>query len=92
MEVVFRLQGLLAGHTYLGVSAMTSNRTRQMIRTDPYAVSNSGGDTVFTASLDEYMDAGDTVSWQVTVSGSTKVIDLRQVSSTSAYMSFRLIG
>jgi hypothetical protein len=80
LSFVVSLDQLAAGHTSLLIQINTSNLTNiQTFRFNPAPILTSP--TIVTGSLLCDMDAADTAKIQVTVSGSTKVVDV--VGSTA---------
>jgi hypothetical protein len=69
---VVRIQGLLTGHTSRTLTLVTSNRTNGIVLNRSLA--EPVGSMQFSAIFD--MDANDTAYVQLTVEGSTKVIDI----------------
>lgn len=74
------IEGLLSGHTRFQLGIVTSNRTYASYWINPYAVSEA---TIFGAptSIVCDMDAADTAHMTVTVTGSTKVIEVNSGST-----------
>jgi hypothetical protein len=77
-DVSIGLTGLLAGHTDALIQLVcTGDTNQQIMRYNPYACSTGASDGVtFSASRTVLMTAGDTAKVNLTVSGSTKVVDV----------------
>lgn len=78
-------RGLTGSHTDLNLAIVTSNRTYGMARLNPSAIAVSGI-MVFNGTMYADMDAADTATISLTVSGGTKVVDIDE-----AYWSVALI-
>jgi len=78
-------RGLTGSHTDLNLAIVTSNRTYGMARLNPSAIAVSGI-MVFNGTMYADMDAADTATISLTVSGGTKVVDIDE-----AYWSVALV-
>tara|TARA_B110000902_G_scaffold228497_1_gene268590 strand:- start:6538 stop:8613 length:2076 start_codon:yes stop_codon:yes gene_type:complete len=75
------LEGLVnASHNLGALSLVTSNQTYLTGSNNTYAVRDSSNNTSYSGSVLTYMDAADTASVQLTVSGGTKIVDLKGFS------------
>ena len=72
------LTGLLSGHTSGRVNIVTTGQTCTIWDGNPYALSDSSGEICISGGIFINMSASWTASVTVTVSGSTKVVDVRE--------------
>ena len=70
------LAGVVAGHAVGSLKTVTSNRSYQLTQPSPEAVVDANGQVGISWSGVIDMDASDTLSVQVTVTGGTKVVDI----------------
>jgi len=77
-----QLSQIGAAHTLGTVYLVTSNRTYYGVYANIYAMSSSGDLILSIAFPDADMDAADTASLLVTVTGGTKVVDIAGTTST----------
>lgn len=83
--LAIEIRGLTGSHTDLIVTIVTSNREYGMVRLNPSAIAVSGI-MVFNGTMYADMDAADTATIRLTVSGGTKVVDIDE-----AYWSVALV-
>lgn len=73
------LTGLLSGHTSGRVNIVTTGQTCTIWDGNPYAISDASGEIAISGGIFIDMTASGTAYVTVTVSGSTKVVDVREL-------------
>lgn len=84
---------MLAGHTSGYVNVVTSNRSYRVVQANPQACKDAVSDIwCVNFSIDADMDAADTATVTVTISGSTKTNGFYGAAGPFTYFSGHLIG
>jgi len=76
LVAVVYISGLTGSHTSSSIITITSNRNYYGFGFDAGALMNSSNEMSLSACIIADMDASDTATWRLTVSGSTKVVDV----------------
>ena len=78
---LMNLTGLTSSHVTGQIQIVTSNRTYETNVFNPYSTQSGSGYYSMSFSAFADMDAADTATFAVTISGGTKVVDVLQVNS-----------
>jgi hypothetical protein len=73
--------GLTSSHVTGQIQIVTSNRTYETNVFNPYATQSGSGYYSMSFSAFADMDAADTATFAVTITGGTKVVDVLQVNT-----------
>jgi len=85
-DVVTALAQLASGHTVASMNIVASNRTVNVAYCNPYAMAGGGTDLNLVGSILVDMDASDTCTVSVTVTGAAKAVDVGAGSYFSGYL------
>lgn len=90
ISTTVKVNGLTASHTTGELNIVTSNKTYEIFNGNIGGMRNAAGATAVSGSVLADMDAADTARVEITVSGSTKVVDIE--GGDTCVFSIELIG